>query len=257
LAGVEAGPKKLKLNDLEIDWFLHDATATGEIRAVRAFRQGQRYEPTADLFIFDQFQIELRANSVLEQDEFEVRMLQGKNAALAHPLKLVRDKEDRQVYRSVPIFVDRPGTPSQLKTNFPESIAVSPGTRISVLAGLHGEFELPPTAALRVSQSPGRFLWKNALREAAQATGKSIENWETLTESQFAELSDFDWTGGSRIIPLKTGHLAAMLLLRDTFVEQMQAYVDQYPENPDEFPLAAWRVFPEKKCCRRHRGVVY
>jgi len=368
LKGVAGGFKKLTFNGDVLEWLLRRGTAMAELRVVRDLPQ-REMEPTADLFLFDSFRFELKTADPLNLNEFPVALIQGDKEmeVTGSPLTVKKVSDSPLVYRSEPVFVDRPGAPSAMRASFKHTIALAEGSEFVALTGLDREFATPPSARVRVSltparinsessmlhigdlkdpaslvvklggphplalylrekfstetrrlmreydgfsrpsealqvalvddlnqalQDPGLFdgrrfarvtltaemqkllaakpqggdllrlnrllleavypdeiakgfnsLWKDALREAAQVAGKEVSNWDTLSVEQAGEITKFVWTElGNRKVRVNVGHLAAMLLLRRTFLEQMEVTLATLPENPDDLWLDKWRV---------------
>ena len=243
--GILPGVKRFRVNGIESGWLLDKGTASAALRIVRSLPQ-RGFESTNDLFVFDSFQVEIRTTESLSAETVRVEFMRGDAKAQISngPILARKDPSNPRIYRTAPIYVDREGADSPLASQFSHSIKLKAPIVLTAISGLDREFEAPPAATARVSVTPANVgaLWKDALREAAQAAGVEITDWDNLSSVRAGEISKFIWTElGTRKVRIDLGHLAAMRLLRKVFIQEMENFLAQLPENPDRFPLGTWR----------------
>src|SRR5207248_5797675 len=120
------------------------------------------------------------------------------------------------------------------KVGFP--IVVKSGDFLHVELAQEGLLLIDPSLTIaRVCRTPAELkaLWKEALVTAG--AGQKVEEWHGLynavfegvrpmTDDEIGEISNLEITGlKMRTVRVRLGHLAAMILLRNTALEMMQA----------------------------------
>ncbi len=237
----------------EAAWLLQFGDNTATLRIVRKVdRQSDRHEPTGILYAGETFRIEIETKFALPVDSIPViaaavpagakfddwskgGVLMGDGDGIA----AIRSAENRRIYRTEFIRTD-PRVPRDKAVEAGGGSARhllhgSQGTRVFAMISSPGTVSIPPPMAqATVFMTAGDTAvggdWKRWLADAAACAG--IENTDRIaTERAEAEtISEFLINSGVSRFPIpgwfdskvSVGQHAGMLLMRDTFVRQLE-----------------------------------
>lgn len=245
--GADAVPgyHSFTLNGQPVSWLLQFGDNTAEVRIVRWHRPpiDQRdalsipWESTTHLFEGEHIWVEVQTAQALPVVQFPI--LLGRNGEVAQDqsgrhLLVRRTPDNPRLYRSGPISLDRalPGGTFRLATDGKSHrIGVAAGDLLFAIAGRPGLFSVEPQPAQAVvyrtpADAKVRGRWEDYM--AAAATCHSIGAFSDT--SAIGDLTNFTLNTGTSRFPIpgwfhtkaKLGHHAAMLALRDQFLEMME-----------------------------------
>ena len=250
LDGVIPGNQSFVLNGVMGDWPLQFGDNTGSIHFVREVRDSE-FEATTTLFLPERFRLEVRTKLGIPAQK-QISLLLGDESAsslLEDPLVLRKVQGVSNIYRSDLIAIYRSSQPELAEMI---SIPATPGQELmaKLIDGSAVQVE-PVIAKARIQQGADVSLWEEALKDAAKCYRDRIPNPEGLSEGELAAKRAGDLTNElflpkirnafvNAILPpwaatwlnedkpkdettmrltLTVGDQAAMILLRDTFVE--------------------------------------
>ena len=253
---VLAGPKKFEWNGEERDWLLQFGNNRAQARFVRPLKEVQaadsssvnELEAAQTFYLPERVAVEVQTRIELPFEQLKVRV--GTN----------RSNDAVQVYPA------RRMSPGLYRTEFfkigPESggIAAKEGEELlatvdhrDLLDNHNFQFVGGVSAKARLlltpgAREPGKLggLWKDALLTAAKVAGKENVSLEALPGTESDSIGNMriaigdrlvdailqqrkgitSASGTSRDIPITIGDHAAMLLLREVFVDKMKAQLD-------------------------------
>ncbi|MCL4209274.1 MAG: hypothetical protein KJZ68_01290 [Phycisphaerales bacterium] len=254
--GTAPGRYDFRLNGARASWTLQYGDATGAIQIIHEQDEEQTYS-TDRVFPPQRVRIRIDTEARLPQDSFpivlgrngEVAALRGRAADGGSPATVAakRTADDPTIYLTDPILLarsDRDAAPGEVY------LIVADGDTIRATADEKAGLSLTPTQVeARVSIHPESInaSWKNALKRAADCAGIAVQDWgqvafETartewnlvLTNLGYhtSPIMQFVRTRGDRDVlktkEIQVGDHAAMLLLRDGFIEMMEKELSEW-----------------------------
>lgn len=242
--GVRPGKAGFTLNGAEATWLLQFGDFTTSFEIVRQVAP-YKFEATNVVFRPEWIRLELRASRDLPFDEIplligrngDVQRLGEKRALMAR-----RVADEPRVYRTDPIALVDPRRP------LPEGtlqLKVEAGDTITAEIGELGLVDLRPhLARAKVLNTPADatgaalekpgvqgLIWKEALTIAARCAGQPVRDWDTLARDKAKTIWNlviFTTKEHIKETRISLGDHAAMLMLRQTFLEMMAVEEQQY-----------------------------
>jgi len=240
------GPRTFTLNGREVSWRMRPGTLTGELRFVRHLTDRQRftapqldnpeYEPVDHLLIYDDVALELRTETDPGENTIEVLLVRNGEAMSVEgdrTLTLTRTRPGANVFRSQPVFIDYEGKAFAGNRHAGATLALKPGDQIAAMVEKRW-FHPHPVTEAAVAMTPARIethdgrglLWKDALRQAAEFAGVTVDNWDTIGDQHAEQLTEtivFNWQRHK--VEVTIGDHAAMLLLQRRFIDMTEARI--------------------------------
>lgn len=223
--GVHPGSQPLRLNGMVAYWSLEFGDATATIDFVRA--DNSRIEQTDTVLEREHVMIEVTTTGRLPMDEITLRLARnGELVVFEAPLKARRVGGSRsKVYRTPPLVLHPRGARETSAPPQPneQAIEVKADDRLLVVPEQPELVRAEPGRA-RVIATPSDLgtLWKDALRRAAACKGMEVTDWNKLALAEADTISNvIVFTLEYRQLKVLIRDQAAMLLLRDTFVEML------------------------------------
>jgi len=252
--GTPPGYKTLAIGKAEGAWLLKKGTAKAEIYFVRE-RKLDKGDIVADAFINDQLLIEVESPQTPNLSSIDV--IVGTNGIMTPlgsgpTLAAVQVKDKPSLYRTNAIHLSQGRisnyglvNPAASETEALKSISVQKGDVLMAITNSKNFLE-PAVTSIPIHLSPADLgsLWKEKLKIAAKIAGEDITDWDDVTMSIADKLSRVIISLGQiRKVEIKVGDHAAMLLLRDTFIEIMEQYRSVLPQvEGDEMLLGFARL---------------
>ena len=221
--GVVPGPASFTLNDAPASWLLKFGNARAEISFIRTLRGAT--ERTSDLFLPESTAVEVLTSIDLPMDRVPVVVgRNGQPAAIggAKTLDAMRVPGTPRVYRTAPIAL-RDGTAGSSAGTLEFRVAL--GDELQSMVANEALLVAQPVATARIHRTPAKLgkTWKEALTAAARCTGTDLTDFDKLADAQAIEITNTIVTQlERRKLRVSLGDHAAMLLLRDTFVQAMR-----------------------------------
>lgn len=256
--GAYPGFQTLTMNDVPSEWKLNfgDTVASPQwIRQLASGEEGEsaQWEPITVAFRPETIRLSLHAQSAIkEQEQVYASVLvnrkrlpisgDGEKTNFKIPLTPAQNEPNRYI-----------SSPIQLvsKTRLEEVKKANPG-HIFIVCNkgdvLTAEFQSRPlytintenATSLTISITPDSMnaLWKIAVKKAAEIAGKPIDNFDSITDEEVEEVTNYIVTNffvpGNKVkreIKISLGSHAAMLMLRDVFVEMMSEQHTDWKKN--------------------------
>ncbi|MEM1140985.1 MAG: hypothetical protein AAGI88_00220 [Pseudomonadota bacterium] len=277
--GVVPGWQKVNYGDAQGAWLLQFGDNTGRLRIVRKTdTQTNRYEQVPSLFSGEQFQVEIETKRVLPAASIPVivtALPKGvpieqwrKGGALlgdGSGIIAMKSPDNPRIYRTEFIRVD-PRIPvgksiaagttltSGAKARI-HSIHGASGSDVYAMISAPGVLSIPPAMAkAAIWKNPAHPVvagnWTSWLSQAAQCAGVTTAGPQvTIERAEATRISRFLINSGSYPVAfpgwmenkVTVGQHAAMLLMRDTFIKQLQSARATYASIETDEELTAFR----------------
>jgi len=263
---ADPGIQMFTLNDIAGEWNLQFGDTVAQPQWLRRIAIGEtgeasEWEQVAVAFRPETVRIALVSKQAIKAEEEIMAMLmvgskrveynkdsQGKPN---YKIPLKPDPNEKNRYVSPPInLISKQGLAKAKEAN-PSGFFVvcdkddfitaqfQPRTRYTIA---------PRSAKLKVAITPDSMnaLWKAALKKAADAAGQPIDDWDAVARGEAEEVTNYILTnlvipGESveRSLKIRIGDHAAMLLLRDVFVEMMNEQLADWRRNQSPKKISA------------------
>lgn len=160
-----------------------------------------------------------------------------------YKIPLKPDPREKNRYLSPPIYLVSPSSLAKAKEANPSGFFITCDKGETLTAEFQSELKYtisPAKAQLTIAITPAEMnaLWKEALKKAADAAGKPIDDWDALARGEAEEVTNYILTNivvpGDSVaqsVKISIGDHAAMLLLRDVFVEVMNEQLADWNRN--------------------------
>lgn len=222
--GVLPGDVPLILNGTARgQWLLSFGDATGQIGIVRPVREGE-FEAAPFVLIGEPFAVSVVADFALPTDTVELRLGVAPPGAAAAATQIVvpASRVRARTWRTQPLYINEVPPGATAGTAIP----AANGATLLATVDERGLIELNPSAAqakVAVTPAVAGSTWREALIKAAGCAGDDVKKLlqEPSTDTDVLAASVLvEWR--SKGLDAKLGDHAAMLLLRETFLLQMQ-----------------------------------
>lgn len=217
---IDAGPQTFSWGTAEIKWDLQYGDNTADVRFVRVLNETE-YERVEQLALPDEVVIEVETGNVMELEAIPLQ-IGGAGVALDNIEVIatrVSGKKKETVYRTPPIvFADRVENPAAATGG--NLVVVRKGSRVLATVNRANTHFLRASIAAAVASEP-TTLWTNALKRAADCKNArfSVNDWPSFAKTPTESVSRWGQT-----VAINYGDHAAMLMLRDAFLQAMRVH---------------------------------
>jgi hypothetical protein len=259
--GAQPGPRTFRIEGQEAAWQLQFGDWRGRLSIGRPLGFGQTEDAE---FVYPQEQVQFEIFLDREIPNQTLTVIPGVvrangetaiGAGASRTVTLNRDANEPRRYLSDPVVVSDPVYADTYPSGTPILQAV-PGDRIVVEFGDDPFVALrPPLDAALVVSSPRHVAaaltgdkarrgrpWLDVLRIAASCHGletPDLTGYDALKAETFEKSIVFAWTKLSKDIAV--GEHAAAILLRDTFIDLLQAQAQQYERALSDEEILGYR----------------
>ncbi len=255
---ADPGIQKFTLNDIAGEWNLEFGDTVAQPQWLRRLATGEdgeasEWEQVAVAFRPETVRIALVSKQAIKAEEqVMASLLVGKNRVVYskgdkgkpnYKIPLKPDPNEKNRYLSPPInLISKYGLKKAQEAN-PSGFFVVCGKDDIITTQFQSRTRYtitPRTAKLKVAITPDNMnaLWKAALKKAADAAGQPILDWDAVARGEAEEVTNYILTNivvpgesVSRTLKIRIGDHAAMLLLRDVFVEMMNEQLADWRRN--------------------------
>jgi hypothetical protein len=234
---ADAGPKRLNWASTRIVWDLQYGDNTAELAFVRVFNEKES-EPTARLALPEQVVIEVRIGGILKDRTIPVRVGGDALGGTVREFTATQVPGSDNIFRTAPIiFIDATLLPPGFGPAGVAVIAARKGGRI--FAGIDREkthfLRTGLAVAVGAEQST---LWLDALKRAAACNKATFSEWPVFARQPAQTI-----TLKRQKVDINYGDHAAMLILRDAFLNAQRWLIDQVDAARDDDKLTvAWHL---------------
>ncbi len=231
--GSPAGVHRFEINGVPCEWTQANATTFGDVGLVREMSDGE-YLNLASAYLYDRFQVQITVPFVVDADElpffFQAKSASGTNRILIGEQgewSARRSAEDSRVYRSEAFFINPSGRPHRNPSDIANVIELHDGNLLLAQIPQNGIVLARTPGLVWITSSPGRIgdSWREAVyRAAVVAKCAPTGGLNALTRETAAELAQsgfFPFTSEFEV-EIQVGDLAAMILMRDSFIRDMR-----------------------------------
>jgi hypothetical protein len=254
--GVVPGVAHLKWGGAKAVWRVQFGDNLARLRVVSA----ENGEPTPVVFLPESVAFEIETDLVLPVETIKI-VVATNDKALPTPLTATRQGPNSTLYRTAPLGIFDPDHLPKIVTfvgRLPTSPILAAGTPILLKLGDRlngvadentGLFSSPVEGGAAIYNDPSELgkSWHRALNRAAQLAGKPEFDYAHMPAQEVATFTHaiiFSWTPTGKAAGLKhfvttdvsLGQHAAMLMLRDAFIDAMKrqlANLTNIAENYD------------------------
>ncbi|MEM7584713.1 MAG: hypothetical protein AAF560_15085, partial [Acidobacteriota bacterium] len=263
--GALPGFHELRFEGTRGSWLLQfgdNTAAVSFVREVRSPRHAEDravYERIGDAFSPEVVAIEVETEVALPTDT--LRVIVGRNGErleLGGDDGLVAGRVGPRRYRTSPLLLSDSGG----------EITVKPGDRLFAKLGQPGLISVEPNIAQlsihRTPAAPGiETLWADAVVQAAECQNLEAPPTAEIEGQSSKSIDTFLFNSGQYRVPIpgwlrapvQVGHHAAMLLLRQTFLQLMQAYDEELAGLQTDDQIRAYRRYIEPSLWRDATGI--
>ncbi|MGB2901796.1 MAG: hypothetical protein WBB89_21245, partial [Candidatus Acidiferrum sp.] len=219
-AKADAGPKSFRWGGGKGYWDLQYGDNTADVRFVRIFNDKES-EQVTQLALPEAIVVEVNSLSGLDASEIPVRL--GSNGPIAAPDGLVASKVPGSpyLYRTPPIVFSAAGESADAAPPNTIRVSVRKGSRVFAGVDRTKTYFLRASMAAALASEP-TSLWLNGLKRAASCNNLQTKDWSALPR-QPAQT----FIGSGQSVDISYGDHAAMLILRDVFLQAMRAQIEE------------------------------
>ena len=255
--GVLPGEKSLGIAGRFVDWDLRFGGLHGQIEFIRGAVE-REYEILETVYSPERFKVRIRTSEGLPVAKLPILLHKIGRDGSKSTVKLSAGPDGLaslapngypRVFVSNPVRLVDKGrsnlTPPPQGSDLPLEVQLAGAGPVALQAEIDPEFSkssfemtiTPQLAQVRIVSSPGRtetalrptprdWTFKSALRKAAAIANQPVDDWETVSQQRATEIKRYVVTtffvDRARKKEITIGHHAAMLLMRDAYLETLE-----------------------------------